>query len=236
VGDEGARRRLVVAYAPLVKYVAARIGPGLPGQVAQTELIAHGLDGLVSAIDRFDPDRAAGFEPFAITSIRAAIVDQLREVDRVPRSVRARAREIERANRKLESALERAPTDEEMVAELGLSLEDFHDAIEQISHSPLVALDQQWSAPAAATGAVSVLDTARDRNGPDLRRPVGLNQFRNRIAAAIAALPEREQVVLALHYAENLTLREIGEVLGVTESRVSQLHTKAALRLRSKLS
>jgi RNA polymerase sigma factor for flagellar operon FliA len=219
----------------LVKYVATRIGPGLPGQVPQTELIAHGLGGLIAAIDRFDPDRAATFEPFAITCIRAAIVDELGAVDWVPRSVRARAREFERANRKLESTLQRAPTDEELAAELALSLEDFHDVLEQISHSPLVALDQQWSAPAATVNPLSLLDTLRDRNPPDPRRARDREQLRNRIATAIAALPEREQVVVALHYSENLTLREIGEVLGVTESRVSQLHTKAALRLRSKI-
>jgi RNA polymerase sigma factor FliA len=153
----------------------------------------------------------------------------------VPRSVRARAREIERANMKLEARFQRAPSDEEMATELEISVEDFQEALVQISHSTIVALDELWNVSDATGDQISLLDTLADGGAPDPQQLVDQSELRDRIADAIAALPEREKLVVALYYYENLTLREIGEVLGVTESRVSQLHTKAVLRLRSKL-
>ncbi len=234
-GDERARERLVVAYAPLVKYVAGRMSSGLPAHVEESDLISYGLTGLISAIERFDLSREIKFETYAITRIRGAIIDELRTLDWVPRSVRARARDIERANMKLEARFQRAPTDEEMAAELGMSTSEFQDALLQISHSTIVALDELWNVSDASGDQVSLLDTLPDRDAPDPQAVVDQGEQRDRIADAIAALPEREKLVIALYYYENLTLREIGEVLGVTESRVSQLHTKAVLRLRSKL-
>ena len=136
---------------------------------------------------------------------------------------------------KLEARFQRAPTDEEMAAELGMSTSEFQDALLQISHSTIVALDELWNVSDASGDQVSLLDTLPDRDAPDPQAVVDQGEQRDRIADAIAALPEREKLVIALYYYENLTLREIGEVLGVTESRVSQLHTKAVLRLRSKL-
>ncbi|MGB0095080.1 MAG: RNA polymerase sigma factor WhiG [Solirubrobacteraceae bacterium] len=233
--DERARERLVVAYSPLVKYVAGRLGSGLPAHVEEADLISYGLGGLVSAIERFDLSRQIKFETYAITRIRGAIIDELRTLDWVPRSVRARAREIERANMKLEARLQRAPSDEEMAAELGISVEEFQDALLRISNSTIVALDELWHVSDSSGDQVSLLDTLADRRAPDPQAVVDQRELRDRIADAIAALPEREKLVVALYYYENLTLREIGEVLGVTESRVSQLHTKAVLRLRSKL-
>ena len=233
--DERARERLVVAYSPLVKYVAGRMSSGLPGHVEEADLISYGLGGLISAIERFDLSREIKFETYAITRIRGAIIDDLRNLDWVPRSVRARAREIERANMKLEAKLQRAPTDEEMATELGGGLDDFQETLLQISNSTIVALDELWSVQDATGDQVSLLDTLADRDAPDPQQLVDQSELRDRIADAIAALPEREKLVVALYYYENLTLREIGEVLGVTESRVSQLHTKAVLRLRSKL-
>ena len=153
----------------------------------------------------------------------------------MPRSVRARAREIERANMKLEARFQRAPTDEEMSAELAISVEEFQEALLQISNSTIVALDELWNVSDSTGDTVSLLDTLPDRGAPDPQMLVDQSELRDRIADAIAALPEREKLVVALYYYENLTLREIGEVLGVTESRVSQLHTKAVLRMRSKL-
>jgi RNA polymerase sigma factor for flagellar operon FliA len=235
-GDERARERLVVAYSPLVKYVAGRMGSGLPAHVEEADLISYGLTGLISAIERFDLGREIKFETYAITRIRGAIIDELRNLDWVPRSVRARARAIERANMKLEARLRRAPTDEEMASELELSVEDFQEALLQISNSTIVALDELWSVSDSSGDSVSLLDTLPDRDAPDPQAVVDQSELRDRVADAIAALPEREKLVIALYYYENLTLREIGEVLGVTESRISQLHTKAVLRLRSKLS
>ncbi|HWF74071.1 MAG TPA: RNA polymerase sigma factor WhiG [Solirubrobacteraceae bacterium] len=234
-GDERARERLVVAYSPLVKYVAGRMSSGLPAHVDEADLISYGLGGLIFAIERFDLSREIKFETYAITRIRGAIIDELRSLDWVPRSVRARAREIERVNMKLEARLQRAPTDEEMAAELKVDVEEFHEALLQISNSTIVALDELWNVSDSSGDQVSLLDTIPDHGAPDPEAVVDQGELRDRIADAIAALPEREKLVIALYYYENLTLREIGEVLGVTESRVSQLHTKAVLRLRSKL-
>ena len=234
-GDERARERLVVAYSPLVKYVAGRMSSGLPAHVDEADLISYGLTGLINAIERFDLGREIKFETYAITRIRGSIIDELRTLDWVPRSVRTRAREIERANQKLEARLQRAPSDEEMASELEMSLQDFQDALVQISHSTIIALDELWNTSDQNGDSVSLLDTLPDHNAPSPEAVVDQSELRDRIATSIAALPEREKLVVALYYYENLTLREIGEVLGVTESRVSQLHTKAVLRLRSKL-
>jgi RNA polymerase sigma factor for flagellar operon FliA len=234
--DRHARERLVVAYSPLVKYVAGRMSSGLPAHVDEADLISYGLVGLISAIERFEPERAIKFETYAIPRIRGAIIDELRTLDWVPRSVRARARAIERANVKLEHKFQRAATDEEMAAELGIEVEDFLNSLIQISNSTIAALDELWSVSDASGDQVSLLDTLQDPQAPDPAKLAGASDLKDRVADAIAKLPEREKLVIALYYYENLTLREIGEVLGVTESRISQLHTKAVLRLRSHMS
>ncbi|TMK39683.1 MAG: RNA polymerase sigma factor WhiG [Actinobacteria bacterium] len=233
--DERARERLVVAYSPLVKYVAGRMASGLPAHVEEADLISYGLVGLISAIERFDLARDIKFETYAITRIKGAIIDELRSIDWVPRSVRARAREIERINSKLEHELQRAPTDEEMASALGISVGEFQDTLLQISNSSVAALDELWTVSDASGDQVSLLDTLQDPGAPDPAYILDATELKDRIADSIARLPEREKLVIALYYYENLTLREIGEVLGVTESRVSQLHTKAVLRLRSRL-
>jgi RNA polymerase sigma factor for flagellar operon FliA len=234
-GDERARERLVVAYSPLVKYVAGRMASGLPAHVDEADLISYGLVGLISAIERFEPEREIKFETYAITRIKGSIIDELRSLDWVPRSVRARARAIEKANAKLEHQLQRAPTDEEMAAELHITVEEFHESLLQISNSTIAALDELWTVSDASGDQVSLLDTIEDPYSPDPARVMDQTELKDRMADAIARLPEREKLVVALYYYENLTLREIGEVLGVTESRISQLHTKAVLRLRSRL-
>jgi RNA polymerase sigma factor for flagellar operon FliA len=234
-GDERARERLVVAYSPLVKYVSGRMASGLPAHVEEADLISYGLVGLISAIQRFELEREIKFETYAITRIKGAIIDELRSLDWVPRSVRARARAIERANSKLEHKLQRAPTDEEMAAELEMTVGDFQDALLQISNSTIAALDELWSVSDSSGDQVSLLDTLQDPGAPDPAHVMDATDLKDRIADAISRLPEREKLVVALYYYENLTLREIGEVLGVTESRVSQLHTKAVLRLRGRM-
>ena len=233
--DQRARERLVLAYAPLVKYVAGRMSSGLPSHVEEADLISYGLLGLISAIERFEPEREIKFETFAITRIKGSIIDELRSLDWVPRSVRARAREIEKANAKLEHELQRAPTDQEIADRLDLSLDEFQDSLMRISNSSVVALDELWTVSDASGDQVSLLDTIQDPQAIDPAREMDATEMKDRLADAIARLPEREKLVVALYYYENLTLREIGEVLGVTESRVSQLHTKAVLRLKSRL-
>ena len=234
-GDPRARERLVLAYAPLVKYVAGRMSSGLPAHVEEADLISYGLLGLISAIERFEPERQIRFETFAVTRIKGSIIDELRSLDWVPRSVRAKAREIERANAKLEHKLRRAPTDQEMAQALDTTVEEFQESLVRISNSSVVALDELWTVSDSSGDQVSLLDTIQDPTSVDPAQEMDLTDMKDRLADAIARLPEREKLVIALYYYENLTLREIGEVLSVTESRVSQLHTKAVLRLKSRL-
>jgi RNA polymerase sigma factor for flagellar operon FliA len=233
--DEKARERLVLAYAPLVKYVAGRMSSGLPSHVEESDLISYGLLGLISAIERFEPEREIKFETFAITRIKGSIIDELRSLDWVPRSVRTKAREIERMNAKLEHKLHRAPTDKEMAEGLEVTVEEFQESLVRISNSSVVALDELWTVSDSSGDQVSLLDTIQDPQAADPATEMDTTEMKDRLADAIARLPEREKLVVALYYYENLTLREIGEVLGVTESRVSQLHTKAVLRLKSRL-
>jgi RNA polymerase sigma factor for flagellar operon FliA len=235
-GSERAKESLVLAYAPLVKYVAGRLGSGLPAHVEEVELISYGLSGLTAALERFNPALQTKFETFAIPRIRGAILDELRALDWVPRTVRARARALERANVRLEGRLRRAPSDDELAAELGITVGELHQALLEISRSTIVALDELWSAQDRSGEPVSLLETVADLEAPDPEAVFDTAERHRQLADAILALPERERLVIALYYYEELTLREIGEVLGVTESRISQLHTKAALRLRSKLS
>ena len=232
--DPIARDRLILTFAPLVKYVAGRMSSALPAHVEETDLISYGLLGLIGAVKRFEPDRQVKFETYAVARIKGAIIDELRSLDWVPRSVRARARQIERASAELEHKLQRVPTDEELAAHLKMDIEEFQSAIAQISNSSIVALDEMWNVNSGGE-PLSLIDTISDTRMSDPAQQLDVTELRDTLADAIARLPEREKIVIALYYYDNLTLREIGEVLGVTESRVSQLHTKAILRLKGRL-
>lgn len=234
--DQGVRDRLVLTYAPLVKYVAGRVGSGLPAHVEESDLVQYGLLGLMAAIERYDPDRDVKFETYAMARIKGSIIDELRAMDWVPRSVRARAREIERAIAELEKQLMRAPTDEEIAAKVGLTEEELAESLNEISRSSIAALDELWTVSSAGGDQIALIDTIEDTEAPDPQSSLSATEMREAIGEAIARLPEREKLVVTLYYYEELTLREIGEVLGVTESRVSQLHTKAILRLKARLS
>jgi len=234
-GDNTARERLVVAYSPMVKFVAGRLGAGLPSHVEDADLISYGLVGLIGAIERFEPERGIKFETFAMTRIRGAIIDELRSLDWVPRSVRSRAREIEQVQSKLEHELQRAPSESELAAKLNMTEEELQSALLEIANSSVYALDELWTVSDSSGDQVSLLDTIADDGAADPQEALATTEVKDRLTEAIGGLPEREQLVVALYYYENLTLREIGEVLGVTESRVSQLHTKAVMRLKSHL-
>jgi RNA polymerase sigma factor FliA len=233
--DDRARERLVLAYSPLVKFIAGRMASGLPAHVEEGDLVSYGLLGLIGAIERYEPDRDVKFETFAVARIKGAIIDGLRSLDWVPRSIRARAKSIEEANATLEAVLGRPPIDEEMADQLDLTLEAFRDALREIAKASVLALDDLWTfADPGGGGRIPVLDTIRDPTAVDPATEAQTTELKTRVARAIDSLPEREHLVIALHYYENLTLREIGEILGVTESRVSQLHTRAVLALRSR--
>jgi RNA polymerase sigma factor FliA len=233
--DQKLRDRLILTYAPLVKYVAGRLGSGLPAHVDDEDLASYGLLGLIGAIERFDPSRDVKFETYAMGRIKGAIIDELRSLDWVPRSVRSRARQIERTIGELEAKLGRAPTDEEIAGKLGVTEEELDDDLFQISRTSIAALDELWTVSGGGD-QVSLIDTIEDTSGPSPTTALDETELREAMADAIAGLPEREKIVITLYYYEELTLREIGEVLGVTESRVSQLHTKAVLRLKARLS
>jgi RNA polymerase sigma factor for flagellar operon FliA len=235
-GDQALRDRLILNYAPIVKYVAGRLGSGLPAHVDEGDLVSYGLLGLISAIERFDPDRDIKFETYAIARIKGSILDELRALDWVPRSVRSRARQIERAMSELESKLGRAPSDEELAAKVGVTVEELEDSLTDISRSSIAALDELWTISGSGGDSVALIDTIEDEHGPEPQTAFAQTELREIVADAITSLPEREKLVITLYYYEDLTLREIGEVLGVTESRVSQLHTKAILRLKARLS
>jgi RNA polymerase sigma factor for flagellar operon FliA len=233
--DPHLRDRLILTYAPLVKYVAGRLGTGLPAHVEEGDLVSYGLLGLMNAIERYDPGRDTKFETYAISRIKGSIIDELRSLDWVPRSVRSRAREIERAITELEHRLHRPPTDDEIASHIGISDGEFQDSLTAISRSSVAALDELWTIGSSGGDTVSLIDTLQDPNADDPSAEMSRVELREALAGAIGKLPERERTVITLYYYEELTLREIGEVLGVTESRVSQLHTKAILRLKAKL-
>jgi len=234
-GDRQIRDQLIVLYSPLVKYVAARVAVGLPQHVDGSDLVSYGIIGLIDAIDRFDPVRQVKFETYAIPRIRGAIIDELRAIDWVPRSVRAKARAVEQAYQTLEATLLRTPTDAEVAAELDISERELQDILRQVSFVGVAALDEVFMVGGERTDRTTLGDTIPDASDG----PVALfedKESKEILAQAIMGLGDRERKVLSLYYYEGLTLAEIGEILGVTESRVCQIHTKAVLQLRAKLS
>ncbi|MFT4866073.1 MAG: RNA polymerase sigma factor for flagellar operon FliA [Ilumatobacter sp.] len=226
--NSAARDHLIVRYSPLVKFVAGRVGAGLPSSVDSGDLISSGVFGLIDAIERFDPNFGVKFETFAVPRIRGAIYDGLRQLDWVPRSVRSRARSVEKAFSELEHKLGRGPTDEELSEHLRITPEDLTKWLSAIARTTIGPLDRAIAAgaePSAPDDAVSGSPSA----------VVEVRELSLIMREEIKKLPEREKLVLSLYYDEGLTLSEIGEVLGVTESRVSQIHTKSVLHLRSRM-
>jgi RNA polymerase sigma factor for flagellar operon FliA len=230
--DQVSRDRLVLHYAPLVKYVAGRVGTGLPTHVDVGDLVQSGIFGLVDAIEKFDPERGLRFETYAMQRIRGAILDDLRSQDWVPRAIRAKAKEAERAMERLGARLHRTPTDAELAVELGIGLDELRDFYGQMQLTSVVALEDLV---AAGKDRGSLVDTLPDDDAVDPVAVLVDQDNRRQLAQAIAQLTERDKIVVSLYYFESLTLAEIGKVLGVTESRVSQLHTRAVMRLRAKL-
>ena len=234
-GEQSLRERLILHYSPLVKYVAGRVGVGLPPNIEQADLVSYGIFGLMDAIEKFDLERAIKFETYAISRIRGAIIDELRAIDWIPRSVRYKAREVEKAYAQLESELHRTPTEVEVAAHMGIQLGDLHQIFSQVSFVNVVALDELLSVGGDKGDKLSLVDTLEDHRAEDPVQAFESEETKYLLARAINTLPEREKIVVTLYYYEGLTLAEIGQVLGVTESRICQMHTKAVLQLRGKL-
>lgn len=232
--DTAARDELILNFSPLVKYVAGRLASSLPQSVDTADLISYGIFGLIDAIEKYDTTRAIKFETYAIARIKGAIIDELRAMDWVPRSVRSRAREIEAAYVSLENELKRVPSDQEVADRIGVSLKDFQDILTKLSYTSVVSFEELWVGGDREDGQ-SAIGAIRDDTADDPVTVFESAEIKDILAGAIDRLPEREKTVIALYYYEGLTLKEIGQVLGVTESRVSQLHTKAVLRLRARM-
>ncbi len=232
---EELRERLILHYAPLVKYVAGRVGVGLPPNIEQADLVSYGIFGLIDAIEKFDLERGNKFETYAISRIRGAIIDELRSIDWIPRSIRSKAREVERAYAALEAKLHRTPTEPEVAEEMGIGLDELHAIFGQVSFVNVVALDELLNVGGEKGDKLSLVDTLEDHQAEDPVAAFESEETKYLLAGAINTLPEREKIVVTLYYYEGLTLAEIGQVLGVTESRICQMHTKAVLQLRAKL-
>ena len=220
------RDRLVVHYTPLLRAVAHRLGSALPSYVEVADLVQCGVFGLIDAVERFDPERSPRFESYAAARIRGAILDELRAQDWVPRTVRGRVRELERAQERLEGKLQRAATDAELAEEVGLPVQEVRALGRQVQLISVEALDEN-------SGGVSEL--LADDGAPDPMAVVQAAETLRQLAVAVAQLEERDRDVVRLYYLENRTLAEIGRLLGVTESRVCQLHTRLVGRLRGRL-
>ncbi len=228
------RDHLIRQYSPLVKYVAGKVAVGMPQNVEFDDLVGYGVFGLFDAIEKFDPDKHVKFKTYAVTRIRGAIFDELRSIDWVPRSVRQKSREVEQVIRELEASLGRSASDQEIADAMGLSLKDFEKIMMKISGTSILSLNDVWYA-GDDSDKISIVDSIE--SSPSLNPDVIVekDEIRRVIMQAIQELPDKEKKVLVLYYYEDLTLKEIGKILQVTESRISQLHTRAIMRLRAKL-
>ncbi len=230
-GAEAAREWLIMHYAPLVSAVAGRVGLRLPSMVEHADLVSCGMFGLIDAIEKYEPGRAVRFESYASSRIRGAIIDELRAMDWVPRSVRTKARAIDRAYGELEATLHRTPTDTEIADKLEVSMDELRTAFSQLSTVNIVALDEMLGGD-DRPGAISLGDTLGDDRVADPAGSIETQESTYLLARAIEQLSERERMVVVLYYYEGMTLAQIGRTLGVTESRISQMHTAAMQRLR----
>lgn len=236
--DYRVKEQIIKKYMYLVRYVVSRIEMYLPTYKPNSEsddLVSCGIIGLMDAIEKFDPDRGIKFKTYAISRVRGAILDELRALDWVPRSVRQKARQLETTCNELENELKRHATDVEMASALGINMDDFHDLVAKVNHTAMVSLDKFWTVK-DDDQAVQIFDLVEDFKIPNPEEESESQERREVLQQAIERLPEREKKVVSLYYFEELTLKQIGDLLDVSESRVSQMHTKAILRLKGKLS
>lgn len=228
--DRQAREALILHYARLVKFVVGRLALGLPPSLQEEDLIGYGVLGLIEAVDRFDPGRGVKFETFAISRIRGHILDSLRHLDLLPRSARRHVREIEQAMAQLSQIFGRLPTDAEVASHLNLALEQYYERLLN-TNSAIISFDKPLTDQ--NDEALTLYDSVEDAHIPNPAAQLDDKETKAELVLAIQALPEREQVMLSLYYNDGLTMKEIGQAMGISESRVSQMHARSVLSLRS---
>ncbi|CFX66399.1 RNA polymerase sigma factor, FliA/WhiG [Syntrophomonas zehnderi OL-4] len=233
--DTEARDNLILNYAPMVKYLANRLAISLSSVVETDELISYGIEGLIDAIEKYDHKRNIKFETYAITRIRGSMIDGLRAMDWVPVSLRQKGKELEKTYAVLETRLNRAVTDQELADEMGISLDNLMVLFRELAATTIISLDDFISGDDTNNNK-RFIDMLEDEAAADALDMVELAEVKNLLKNSIERLPEKEKRVVYLYYYEGLTLKEIGAVLSLSESRISQLHTKAILRLRGSLS
>ena len=228
------REEVIIQYSPMIKYVANRIAMRLPPHIEVDDLISVGVLGLMDAISKYDSSRGAKFKTYAEFRVRGAILDELRSMDWVPRSIRQKASQVDKVVQGLQAKLRRTPEDEEVAQEMGLSLDQFHETLNETKSIPIFSLEDLGIAKESGDQQ-SLLDCLAGKADADPQTQIRLVELKEIIAKAIDALPEKERLMVSLYYYEELTMKEIGAVLDITESRVSQIHSKAVYRLRTKL-
>ncbi len=231
--DKRTKEKLIIEYAPLIKYIAQKIAVRLPSNIEFDDLVSSGVIGLMDAIDKYDPTRDNKFKTYAEFRIRGAILDELRAQDWVPRSIREKAKNLERTHLRLENKLGRIPTEDEIISELNITKEEYYELLNQVKSVSILSLDETGTYGGTDRKSILSLVDSNKVSGP--LKQLDYKALKERVTKAIESLPEKQRLVLSLYYYEDLNLKEIGEVLDVTESRVSQLHTQAVLWLRRKL-
>jgi len=234
-GDQEAKEYLFARYAPMVKHIALKIAAGLPSHVDVDDLISSGVVGLIEAFKRFDLSRGLKFETYATPCVRGGILQQLRDLDWLPRSTRRRAQELERTCTRLEHELGRQPTEDELAEAMGVELSNLYTLMAKLARASMVSLDQMWESSDDESGGGTIADAVSDTSADAPSLAMEREEVKNILAEALENLPPQERLVITLYYYEDLTLKEIGKVLSVSESRVSQIHAKAATRLSGRL-
>jgi RNA polymerase sigma factor FliA len=227
------KERLVLEHAPLIRYIVNRIAVRLPSHIDLDDLHNTGVIGLMDAIDKYDPDKNCKFKTYAEFRIKGAILDQLRSLDWVPRSIRQKSRRLEQAYAEVEQRLGRSATNSEIAESLGIELEEFHYLVDQVRGISMVNLDELRSGADSDQAAYG--DIFEDVKAENPFLSLKSRELRQAVADCISSIPEKERLVISLYYYEDLNMKEIGSILGITESRVCQIHTKAVARLRAKL-
>ncbi len=229
--DLGIREQLIIEYSYLIKYIAGRLNMYLGSNVDYNDLMSYGVFGLIDAVDKFDINKGVKFETYASLRIRGSIIDSMRELDWVPRSLRQKSKQLEKVYGEIENELGRSVTDKEIAGRMGISVHEFGKLLNEVNVSVLVSLEEYMEQNYEFGGDI----VSQDREAAP-EKQLELAGLRDVLGEGIDCLPEKERTVITLYYYEELTLKEISSIMGVSESRISQLHTKALMRMRGKLS